>query len=115
MEQGDERLHTLIENVTDRIMQRFDNMEEILRSISPKSIKKVKFIDGERVYDNQDLCEMFDKSKRSLQRYRSSGQLGYTMEKGMTYYKQSHVDRFRVIMAEEFEQKQAEKLKQESD
>ena len=109
MNNNENILNTLIEDVSCKIMQRFDNLEQILKTLAPKSLKTMKIIDGEMVYDNQDLCEMFNKSKRTLQRYRSQGELIYTVEKGTTYYKESDVNRFKLKMAEEFEQKKQQR------
>lgn len=109
MEKGSNNLHTLIEDVSGKIMQRFDTLEQILKTLTPKSLKTAKLINGERVYDNQDLCEMLRKSKRTLQRYRSSGDLPYTIEKGTTYYTESHIRQFQENMAAEFEAKRQQR------
>ena len=34
-------------------------------------------LDGELLFDNQDLCQLLHVSKRTLQRYRSSGELPF--------------------------------------
>lgn len=44
--------------------------------------------------DNQDLCEFLHVSKRTLQRYRSSGVLKYKTIYHKTYYKESDVQEF---------------------
>ena len=51
-------------------------------------------MDGERLYDNQDLCEMLRTSKRSLQRFRSEYGLRYQKISRKTYYKESDVLEF---------------------
>ena len=51
-------------------------------------------LDGERLYDNQDLCEMLRTSKRSLQRFRSKYRLRYQRIGHKTYYKESDVLEF---------------------
>ncbi len=109
MEKHHMQLYDFIERMSDHIMQRFDELERVLRSIAPKSMQTVVYLDGERLYDNQDLCEMFGKSKRSLQRYRSEGSLPYVMIKHSTHYKESHVESFRRALIEEFEQKKSER------
>ena len=53
-----------------------------------------KLYNGERLYDNQDLCLMLQVSKRSLQRYRTLGILPYLMLRQKTYYKESDVEKF---------------------
>ena len=54
-----------------RIMERFDRQDRIISVLVNKDAAGVKYLDGERLYDNQDLCEMLRTSKRSLQRFRS--------------------------------------------
>ena len=50
--------------------------------------------DGERLLDNYDLCRMLNISKRTLQRYRTSGELPYEMIYHKTFYRESDVLRF---------------------
>lgn len=52
-----------------KIMERFDRHEQMLSKLAGKEIKEVKYLDGERLLDNQDLCQLLQASKRSLQRY----------------------------------------------
>lgn len=77
-----------------RIMERFDRNEQLIASLTGKEFKEVKFLDGERLLDNQDLCELLNTSKRSIQRYRSSGTLKYQMLWHKVYYKESDVQEF---------------------
>ena len=50
--------------------------------------------DGDRLLDNYDLCKMLNISKRTLQRYRTSGDLPYQMIYHKTFYRESDVLRF---------------------
>ena len=77
-----------------QIMERFDRNERLLASLTGKELKEVKYLDGERLLDNQDLCELLNTSKRSIQRYRSSGTLKYRMLWHKVYYKESDVQEF---------------------
>ncbi len=96
-----------------KIMERFDRNEQLIASLTGKEFKEVKYLDGERLLDNQDLCELLNTSKRSIQRYRSSGTLKYHMLWHKVYYKESEVQQFLESHFEEFEQKkQAKKKKQ---
>ena len=61
--------------------------------------------DRERLLDNQDLCELLNTSKRSIQRYRSSGTLKYQMLWHKVYYKESDVQEFLRIHFKESEGK----------
>ena len=46
-----------------RIMERFDRQDRIISVLINKDAAGVKYMDGERLYDNQDLCEMLRTSK----------------------------------------------------
>ena len=73
-----------------RIMERFDMLE---RKITGKEKARPR-INGEMLYDNQDLCFMMNISKRTLQRYRSSKQLSFRRIDQKTYYLESDVQQF---------------------
>lgn len=80
------------------ILDRLDRQERMIAALSgdwkPSELKEVKLLDGERLFDNQDLCLLLQVSKRSLQRYRSNGALTYHLLWHKTYYKESDVLRF---------------------
>ncbi len=57
-------------------------------------VKARNILNGERLYDNQDLCFMLKLSKRSLQRYRSLGVLKYIQVGQKTLYYESDVKKF---------------------
>ena len=92
-----------------KIMERFDRYEQMLSKLAGKEIKEVKYLDGERLLDNQDLCQLLQASKRSLQRYRSSGTLRYQMLWHKIYYKESDVQEFLRTHFKESEGKNGEK------
>ncbi|KAA6321173.1 hypothetical protein EZS27_029147 [termite gut metagenome] len=74
----------------NRIMERFDTLEG-------KTGEKEKVrsrIDGELLFDNQDLCLMLRVSRRTLQRYRTSGILPYKQTDQKIYYLESDVRKF---------------------
>jgi len=75
-----------------RIMERFDRIEQQQSSDPAQHIMLLP--DGDRLLDNFDLCQMLNVSKRTLQRYRSSGELPFRMIYHKTYYKESDVLRF---------------------
>ena len=62
-----------------QVFDRLDRQERMIAALSgywkPSDLKEVKLLDGERLFDNQDLCLLLQVSKRSLQRYRSNGVL----------------------------------------
>lgn len=51
-------------------------------------------LEGEVLFDNQDLCQLLHISKRTLQRYRSTGDLPFHKVHQKTYYKESDVHTF---------------------
>jgi hypothetical protein len=73
-----------------RIMARLDRLEE--RQAKPE--KQFKEIDGQRLFDNQDMCMMLNCSKRTLQRFRASGKLPCRRFDQKTYYLEPDVAQF---------------------
>lgn len=82
----------------ERIMDRFDKQDKTLDKMS----KHRNMLDGEILFDNQDLCMLLNVSKRTLQRYRSTGELPFQTIYQKTYYKESDVHKF---MRENFDKK----------
>lgn len=97
------------ENWMRQIMERFDRNEQLIASLTGRELREVKYLDGERLLDNQDLCELLNTSKRSIQRYRSSGTLKYRMLWHKVYYKESDVQEFLKTHFKEFEGKNTAK------
>jgi hypothetical protein len=75
-----------------RIMERFDTIERLNKPNAPEN--RTLMPDGEALLDNADLCRMLNVSKRTLQRYRTMGELPFTMIYHKTYYKESDVVEF---------------------
>lgn len=97
-----------------RIMERLDRQDELIAALTGKERKpekEVKLLDGERLFDNQDLCLLLQVSKRSLQRYRSIGVLPYHMLRHKTYYKESEVLAFITEHIKEFKKEDVERYK----
>ena len=74
----------------ERIMYRFDKQDKTLDKMS----KRRNMLEGEVLFDNQDLCQLLHISKRTLQRYRSTGDLPFHKVHQKTYYKESDVHKF---------------------
>ena len=81
----------LFEAWMQRIMERLDRQDKIISVLINKDAAGVKYMDGERLYDNQDLCEMLRTSKRSQQRFRSEYGLRYRKISRKSYYTESDV------------------------
>ena len=75
------------------IMERFDRLENMIGK-PDEQVKQIQSINGERLYDNQDLCLLFNVCKRTLQRYRSLGWLTYQRIDQKAYYTESDVKKF---------------------
>ena len=84
----------LFEEWMQRLMGRIDRLDGIISVLINKDASGVKYLDGERMYDNQDLCEMLRTSKRSLQRFRSEYGLKSRCISRKSYYKESDVLEF---------------------
>ena len=74
----------------ERIMYRFDKQDKTLDKMS----KQRNILDEELLLDNQDLCMLLNVSKRTLQRYRATGELPFQTLYHKTYYKESDVHAF---------------------
>lgn len=72
------------------IMDRFDKQDKTLDKMS----KHRNVLDGKLLLDNQDLCMLLNVSKRTLQRYRSKGELPFQTLYQKTFYKESDVHKF---------------------
>lgn len=70
-----------------------DSIRQILKLLNEllKLMKAKNRLNGETIYDNQDLCVMFKLSKRSLQRLRSLGILPYLQIGQKTFYLESDI------------------------
>ena len=55
--------------------------------------KHLNYLNGERLYDNQEVCLLLRISKRTLQRYRNNGVLKFYSIYHKTYYKESDLHR----------------------
>ena len=84
---------TTFENWMRQIMERFDRNEQLIASLTSKELREVKYLDGEQLLDNQDLCFMLKVSVKTLQRYRKKGILPYLLLDGKYYYRASDIHR----------------------
>lgn len=86
----DDELRDWMKASYKELISRLDRIEKFLDNVEMKQ----KLLDGERLLDNQDVCQKLNVSKRTLQRYRSSGELPYKMIYHKTFYKESDVNAF---------------------
>ena len=73
-----------------RIWEKLESMEQKITG----NEKVRQTINGEKLLDNQDLCFLFNCSKRTLQRFRSSRKLKYYRIDQKLYYLESDVRYF---------------------
>lgn len=74
-----------------RIMARFDRQD---RKLDKMNKPHQTMLEGEILLDNYDLCQLLHVSKRTIQRYRNTGQLPFQRLYNKTYYKGSDVRKF---------------------
>ncbi len=70
----------------ERIMKRFDDLKQTAPDIPQRPM-----IDGEPLLDNQEVCLMLQISKRTLQHYRDTGKIPFSMVGHKCYYKESDI------------------------
>ena len=70
-----------------------EQVEKFVGALDKKDKKPQNYLNGERLYDNQDICLLLNVSKRTLQRYRDNG-LKYHTILHKTYYREKDVHEF---------------------
>lgn len=83
-----------IPTITDcmnKIMQRLENLERMMMSHIGINKETIKCLGEGRILDIQDLCDILNASKRTIQRYRSEKKLPYHRIGRKTYYKEADV------------------------
>ena len=81
-------------NTFEAWMERILERVEMLNKKIEKLNNSKNQLNGDTLLDNQDLCLLLKVSKRTLQRYRSSGILPYKRIRQKTYYLESDVHKF---------------------
>lgn len=64
-----------------------EQVERVVGTLDKKNKKPQNYLNGERLYDNQDVCLLLNISKQTLQRYRDNG-LKYHTILHKTYYRE---------------------------
>lgn len=73
----------------DRIKQILERLDELCVLMKAKNR-----LHGENILDNQDLCMLLNLTPRSIQRYRTSGELPFMRIGGKPFYLESEVYKF---------------------
>lgn len=95
------------ENWMQRVMERLDRQDEMLLSMKSRE-NAPDSTESLRLFDNQDLCMLLQISKRTLQRYRSTGALPYKTLGKKTYYSESDVLTFLTNHVRDFKKEDVE-------
>jgi len=73
------------------LIGRFDKVDKKLDRMN----RLKECFDGDTLLDNQDLCQLFGVTKRTIARYRQKKLLTYyTFDDGRVYYKASDIEKF---------------------
>ncbi len=78
------------EEMFRKILARLDSIDE---KIVVKK-QRVHPLGGDALLDNQDLCQLFGVTKRTIARYRQLKLISYYVIDGRTYYKASEIQSF---------------------
>jgi hypothetical protein len=79
-----------VEEMFRKIMEKLDGIDN---KITAKK-QRVHPLDGDALLDNQDMCQLFGVTKRTIARYRQKQLIGYYVVDGRTYYKASEIQGF---------------------
>ena len=82
------------EKWVERLSKKLNDIGKDLKSLVNTSNIGSIFPEDEKLLDNQDLAFLLKVSKRTLQRYRSSGELPHFMINHKTYYRVNDVREF---------------------
>ena len=86
----DNNLKDFMQAWFEQFMGRFDRLDKFMDIMSGRH----NVLNGERLLDNQDLCQMLNVSKRTLQSYRDTGKLPFSQINHKVFYKQKDVETF---------------------
>ena len=70
-----------------------EQVERVVGTLDKKNKKPQNYLNGERLYDNQDVCLLLNISKQTLQRYRDNGLKHHTILH-KTYYREKDLHEF---------------------
>jgi excisionase family DNA binding protein len=78
------------EEMLKKIMERFDRIDEKLQI----KRQEVQPLDGDRLLDNQDMCQLLGVTKRTVARYRQKKLIRFYTIRGKVWYRASEVAEF---------------------
>ena len=93
MELDREVFEKYMKAVTERLSRQEKMIQILIDDLKERNKEGKLYIRGERMYDSIELRKILLMGKRTLQRYRSSGQLPYMKLRRTCYYRESDVVR----------------------
>ena len=93
MELDREVFEKYMKAVTEKLSRQEKMIQILIDDLRERSKEGKLYIRGERMYDSIELRKILLMGKRTLQRYRSSGQLPYIKLRRTCYYRESDVVR----------------------
>lgn len=93
MELDREVFEKYMKAVTERLSRQEKMIQILIDDLKERNKEGKLYIRGERMYDSIELRKILLMGKRTLQRYRSSGQLPYIKLRRTCYYRESDVVR----------------------
>ena len=93
MELDREVFEKYMKAVTEKLSRQEKMIQILIDDLRERSKEGKLYIRGERMYDSIELRKILLMGKRTLQRYRSSGQLPYIKLRRTCYYRENDVVR----------------------
>ncbi len=85
MDTGNDKIEAYLEKILEQIELLHKKTDKLMPEAARKELK---------LLDNQDLCQLLNVDKRTLQRYRSKGTLKYLRIEGKTFYTIDQINDF---------------------
>ena len=83
----------LITEHDERIRSYFQALERLSKALETLFSKRKSSLDGESFYTDEELSQRLKISRRTLQEYRSSGEIPYYCVCGKVLYRESDIER----------------------
>jgi len=105
MEIDTEIFENFMKAVTERLSRQEKMIQMLVDDLNERNKDGKLYIRGERMYDSIELQKTLLMGKRTLQRYRTSGQLPYIKLRRTCYYRESDVVRLLEENGKYFDQR----------
>ena len=105
MEIDTEIFENFMKAVTERLSRQEKMIQMLVDDLNERNKDGKLYIRGERMYDSIELQNTLLMGKRTLQRYRTSGQLPYIKLRRTCYYRESDVVRLLEENGKYFDQR----------